>query len=118
MDTRILCSWRETRPPVACTYTGAARYRSWTGSFLRRQPQRRDPLHRRRQPSGGGEEGVRRILLNDDGQAKTLLQLVREKTQAQGREPADNVDLRIGTGPDGRVFLLNKFDGTIRMLVP
>ena len=66
----------------------------------------------------GGEEGVRRILLNDDGQAKTLLQLVREKTQAQGREPADNVDLRIGTGPDGRIFLLNKFDGTIRMLVP
>ncbi len=66
----------------------------------------------------GGEEGIRRVLLNDDGQAKTLLQLVREKNQAQGREPADNVDLRIGTGPDGRVLLLNKFDGTIRMLVP
>lgn len=66
----------------------------------------------------GGEEHVRRILLNDDGQAKTLLQLVREKTQAQGRGPAGNVDLRIGTGPGGRVFLLNKFDGTIRVLVP
>ena len=66
----------------------------------------------------GGEEHVRRILLNDDGQAKTLLQLIREKNQAQGREPANNVDLRIGTGPDGQVLLLNKFDGTIRMLVP
>ncbi len=65
----------------------------------------------------GGEEGVRRVLFNDDGQAKTLLQLVREKNQAQGREPAENVDLRIGTGPDGRAVLLNKFDGTIRMLV-
>ena len=69
-------------------------------------------------PPEGGEEGIRRILFNDDGQAKTLLQLVREKNQAQGRAPADNVDLRIGTGPDGRVVLLNKFDGTIRMLVP
>ncbi len=66
----------------------------------------------------GGEEGVRRILFNDDGQAKTLLQLVQEKSRDQGRPPADNVDLRMGTGPNGSVLLLNKFDGTIRMLVP
>ena len=69
-------------------------------------------------PPDGGEDDVRRILFNDDGQAKTLLQLVGEKNQAQGREPAENVDLRISAGPDGRVFLLNKFDGTIRLLVP
>ena len=27
-------------------------------------------------------------------------------------------DLRFGAGPDGQVFLLNKHDGTIRVLVP
>ncbi len=66
----------------------------------------------------GGEEGIGRVLLNDDGEAKTLLQLVREKNREQGRDPSDNVDLRMGSGPEGQVLLLNKFDGTIRMLVP
>jgi hypothetical protein len=27
------------------------------------------------------------------------------------------VDLRIGAGPDGQVFIMNKHDGTIRLLV-
>ena len=66
----------------------------------------------------GGQEAIRRILFNDGGQAKTLLELIQEKNAEQGRSPASRADLRFGPGPDGQVFLLNKYDGTIRLLVP
>jgi glucose/arabinose dehydrogenase len=65
----------------------------------------------------GGSSGIGRVLLNDGGDAKTLLQLVQEKNADQGREPAGRVDLRFGAGPDAQVFLLNKQDGVIRLLV-
>ncbi len=67
---------------------------------------------------GGGQDAIRRILLNDKGTAKTLLQIVQEKNTAQGRMPATRVDLRFGPGADNQIFLLNKRDGTIRRLVP
>lgn len=66
----------------------------------------------------GGQDAIRRVLFLDDGEPKRLLQLVREKNEEQGREPAEQADLRFGSGPDGQVFLLNKFDGVIRRLVP
>jgi len=66
----------------------------------------------------GGQEAIRRILLNDGGGPKTLLELIREKNVEQGRAPASRADLRFAAGPDDRVFLLNKHDGTIRLLVP
>ncbi len=66
----------------------------------------------------GGQEAIRRILLNDDGHAKTLLQVIREANASQGREAATRADLRFGSGPDDQVLLLNKRDGVIRMLVP
>lgn len=66
----------------------------------------------------GGQEPIRRILLNDDGEAKTLLQVIRETNASQGREAATRADLRFGSGPDGQVLLLNKRDGVIRLLVP
>ena len=59
----------------------------------------------------GGQDAIRRILLNDGGEAKTLLQVVQEKNAEQGRSPASRSDLRFGPGPDGQVFLLNKYDG-------
>jgi hypothetical protein len=37
---------------------------------------------------------------------------------AHGKTPATRADLRFGEGPDGKLFILNKRDGTIRMLVP
>ena len=58
------------------------------------------------------------MLFDDDGTAKTLAQLVHDKNREQGRDPVGRVDLRFGTGPNGRVFLLNKRDGVIRELVP
>ena len=66
----------------------------------------------------GGQDAIRRVLLRDGDDTKRLLQLVVEKTEEQGREPAVRVDLRLGVGPDGRVFPMNKHDGLIREIVP
>jgi hypothetical protein len=66
----------------------------------------------------GGTSGIRRVLLRDGGEPKTLLRLIREKNVEQGREPASRTDLRFGSGPEEQVFLLNKHDGTIRLMVP
>ncbi|HEX6161717.1 MAG TPA: PQQ-dependent sugar dehydrogenase [Vicinamibacterales bacterium] len=66
----------------------------------------------------GGQDQIRRIMLNDQGTNKTLLQLIREKNAAQGKPPAPRADLRMGRGPRGQLFILNKRDGVIRLLVP
>ncbi|HZI28749.1 MAG TPA: PQQ-dependent sugar dehydrogenase [Gemmatimonadaceae bacterium] len=66
----------------------------------------------------GGQDHIRRVLFNDKGEAKTYLQLIREKNAQQGKTPAARADLRFGTGPDDQVFLLNKADGVIRLLLP
>ena len=66
----------------------------------------------------GGQSHIRRIMFNDKGTNKTLLQLIREKNAAQGKQPAPRADLRMGRGPRGQIFILNKRDGVIRLLVP
>lgn len=66
----------------------------------------------------GGQDPIRRILFNDKGTSKTLLQLIQDKNASQGKPPASRADLRLGIGPQGRMFVLNKRDGTIRLLVP
>jgi hypothetical protein len=66
----------------------------------------------------GGQDSIRRVLLNDKGTNKTLLQLIREKNTAQGKPPATRADLRFGEGPNQQIFILNKRDGVIRLLVP
>lgn len=66
----------------------------------------------------GGQDSIRRILFNDKGTTKTLLQLIQEKNTSQGKAPAKRTDMRMNLGPQGRIFVLNKADGTIRLLVP
>jgi glucose/arabinose dehydrogenase len=67
----------------------------------------------------GGSDGIHRVLLrNAGGEPKTFLQLVREKNSQQGKQQATRTDLRFGTGPEGKMYLLNKADGTIRVLTP
>jgi hypothetical protein len=66
----------------------------------------------------GGQDAMRRVLFNDGGTAKTLLQLIKEANARQGKAAATRADLRFGSGPDGQVFLLNKADGIVRLLVP
>ena len=66
----------------------------------------------------GGQGAIRRILFNDNGASKTLLELIKEKNVKQGKMPATRADLRFGHGPDGQILILNKRDGIIRLLVP
>jgi len=66
----------------------------------------------------GGQDPIRRILFNDKGTSKTLLQLIRDKNEAQGKKPAPRADLRLGIGPQGQLLVMNKRDGIIRMIVP
>lgn len=65
----------------------------------------------------GGQDAIRRILLDNNGTARTFLDLIKEKTVAQGKAPAARADVRFGQGPNNQIFLLNKADGTIRLLV-
>jgi hypothetical protein len=46
-----------------------------------------------------------------------LLDIVRSKREEQGRDSADRVDLRIAEA-NGEIYLLNKYDGVLRRLVP
>jgi hypothetical protein len=66
----------------------------------------------------GGQDALRRVLLRDGDDAVTLLQVVTGKTGELGLEPAVRVDIRFGTGPNGRIFLMNKHDGVVREVVP
>jgi glucose/arabinose dehydrogenase len=68
-------------------------------------------------PPSGGQDPIGRVLLNDGGEGRTLLELIRKKNAEQGKEAAGRADLRFGVGRDGQVFLLNKADGVIRQLV-
>ena len=65
----------------------------------------------------GGQAAIRRVLFRDGATPRTFLAHVQAKNAEQGRERASRVDLRFGTGPDGRLFLLNKHDGVIREVV-
>lgn len=69
-------------------------------------------------PGEGRQSAIRRVLLKDDGELKTLLQLIQGKNVEQGKEPAKRADMRFGTGPDDQMYLINKRDGVIRLLVP
>jgi hypothetical protein len=59
----------------------------------------------------GGQAPIRRILLDDQGQPKTLVQLIQKHVP-----DATQADLRLGPGPEGAIFLLNKFDGIVRRI--
>ena len=65
----------------------------------------------------GGQNTIGRVLFRDEGEPKTLLQLIQAKNAEQGRDVATRSDLHFGTGPGGRVFVLNKQDGVIREVV-
>jgi hypothetical protein len=67
---------------------------------------------------GNGQSGIRRLMFNDKGTRKSLLQLIREKNAAQGKGAAPRADMRMDVGPNGQLFILNKRDGVIRLVVP
>jgi hypothetical protein len=51
------------------------------------------------------------VLFNDGGTARNLVQLIQANVPG-----ATQADLRLGSGPDGTVYLLNKMDGIVRRL--
>lgn len=68
-------------------------------------------------PPSGGTAGLHRVLLRTNGGAPTtLLEVIRARNAQEGKPPAARVDLRLAAAADGRVFLLNKADGMIRVL--
>ena len=66
----------------------------------------------------GGQDAIRRVLFRTAPAAepRTFLQIVQEKTQSQGRDPARRADMRFDANAAGQIFLLNKADGTIRVM--
>jgi hypothetical protein len=68
----------------------------------------------------GGQDPIRRVLFaTAPGAApRTFLQIIQEKNRLQGRNPATRADLRFDANAAGQVFLLNKADGTIRVIAP
>ncbi len=65
----------------------------------------------------GGQEAIRRVLLDAGNGPERLLDVVNAAREARGLDPASRVDLRIHES-DGDIFLLNKYDGVLRRLVP
>jgi hypothetical protein len=66
----------------------------------------------------GMQAPIRRVLINSGGAPKKVLEVVQEKNTAQGKKPATRVDLRLNLGAGNQIFLLNKGDGTIRVVTP
>ncbi|MEJ6575200.1 MAG: PQQ-dependent sugar dehydrogenase [Emcibacteraceae bacterium] len=64
----------------------------------------------------GGQDAIRRILLRNRDGNKTFLQVIQEKNVEQGQDEAYRADVRIAHTTDGKLFLLNKRDGVIRLL--
>jgi glucose/arabinose dehydrogenase len=66
----------------------------------------------------GGQDAIRRVLFRTaPGVApRTFLEIVQDKNRAQGQAPAVRADLRFDANTAGQIFLLNKADGTIRVI--
>ncbi len=66
----------------------------------------------------GGQDAIRRVLFTADGNTapRTLLAIVQEKNKAQGKTVAARADMRFYGAAAGRVFVLNKSDGMIRLI--
>ena len=58
------------------------------------------------------------MLVKDGQEVRTLRQLIQARNISQGKDPATRADMRMRLGPDRQLFILNKRDGTIRLLVP
>jgi glucose/arabinose dehydrogenase len=66
----------------------------------------------------GGQNPIRRVLfVTKPGETpRPILAIIREKNAAQGKGQASRADLRFDANAAGQIFLLNKADGTIRVI--
>ncbi|HSE52204.1 MAG TPA: hypothetical protein VLB00_08435 [Gemmatimonadales bacterium] len=49
---------------------------------------------------------------------RKFLQIIQEKNVAQGKPAAQRADLRFDLTSAGQIYVLNKADGTIRVIEP
>lgn len=68
-------------------------------------------------PPSQGSSAIRRILFKVGNEQRTLLQVVNDKLKEQGKSAAQRIDLRFGFGPKQEIFVMNKRDGVIRLIV-
>lgn len=68
----------------------------------------------------GGQDPIRRVLFRTAAGAapRTFLSILQEKNAAQGKPAATRADLRFDADAAGRIFLLNKADGVVRVIEP
>lgn len=66
----------------------------------------------------GGQDPIRRVLfVTAPGETpRKFLQIIQEKNAAQGKPAAQRADLRFDLTTAGQIFVLNKADGTIRVI--
>jgi glucose/arabinose dehydrogenase len=66
----------------------------------------------------GGQDAIRRVLFVTAPGAgpRPALEIIQEKNRAQGKTVASRADLRFDVTAAGRIFVLNKADGTIRVM--
>lgn len=66
----------------------------------------------------GGQDAVRRVLFRTASNAtpRKFLEIVQEKNVEQGKQGAQRADLRFDAASAGRVFVLNKADGVVRVV--
>ena len=66
----------------------------------------------------GGQDPIRRVLFKTPTNAtpRPLLAIIQEKNRAQGKPPIPRADLRFDPDASGRIFVLNKGDGVIRVI--
>ena len=66
----------------------------------------------------GGQDAIRRVLFVTAAGAapRTILQIIQEKNRAQGKPAAERADMRFDANAAGQIFVLNKADGTIRVI--
>ena len=57
-----------------------------------------------------------RFVTADNPTPRPVLDIIQEKNRAQNKTAASRGDVRFDATSDGRIFLLNKADGTIRVM--
>jgi glucose/arabinose dehydrogenase len=66
----------------------------------------------------GGQDAIRlvRFVTPDNPTPRPVLDIIQEKNRAQNKTAAARGDVRFDAVSDGRIFVLNKADGTIRVM--
>lgn len=66
----------------------------------------------------GGQDAIRlvRFVTADNPTPRPVLDIIQEKNRAQNKTAATRGDVRFDVTSDGRIFVLNKADGTIRVM--